>query len=347
MTIDIEITNRCNATCDFCPRDQTPHEGFMSPEVFDQSLRQAVAYRATLGDDLSSDARAVSLCGLGEPLLHRQAASFVAKVRDAGILCSMSSNGSLLDEARARALLDAGLSRVFFNVGDVDAEYESVYGLPFERTCENVVRFAELAGEACDVWIVLVDHRRDVEHTARMKAFWNERGIVRFMSYEVINRGGALHVDGMRFGRMPEIALARSRMQDHHLTPRCGVPFEHPFIGYDGQYYLCNSDWRKQTPLGSVFDHTFLDVMRAKLDLVESRQPVCTFCSHDPLNGLAHALQDLAAGAATGAETDARFDAALDKARWVDDHVGRWLVDTPTPAPVRRPTGIPVAWASQ
>ncbi|MGZ5372616.1 MAG: radical SAM protein [Aeromicrobium sp.] len=115
MTIDIEITNRCNARCRFCPRDLTPHEGLMSPDVFDQSLRQAISYRLLLGEHLSVDALArvnVSLCGLGEPLLNREAARFVGKVRDAGIVCSMSSNGSLLDEERARALVDAGLNDV-------------------------------------------------------------------------------------------------------------------------------------------------------------------------------------------------------------------------------------------
>ena len=346
MTIDIEITNRCNAWCRFCPRDQTPHEGLMSPEVFDQSLRRAVAYRLLLGEHLSADALArvnVSLCGLGEPLLNREAARFVRKVRDAGIICSMSSNGSLLDEERARALVDAGLSEMFLNVGDVGADYEAVYSLPFERTCENVVRFSQIAEGECDVWIVLVDHRRDAQHSARMRAFWKERGIKRFLPYAVINRGGALHGDAMQREEMPETARARSMMQDHGVTLRCGVPFEHPFIGYDGQYYLCSSDWRKQTPMGSVFDHTFLDVMRAKLELVESRQPVCKSCSHDPLNRLADALRDLANGDSTSAETDAHFDAAIEKGRLVDDHVSTLLLEAPARVPVRRRTLIPIA----
>jgi hypothetical protein len=58
-------------------------------------------------------------------------------------------------------------------------------------------------------------------------------------------------------------------------------------------------------------------------------------------------LQELAAGAATGDETDAGFDATFEKGRWVDDHVSKLLVDTPTPALVQRPTRIPVAWRSR
>ena len=30
ISIDFEVTNRCNASCHFCPRDRTPHQGLMS-----------------------------------------------------------------------------------------------------------------------------------------------------------------------------------------------------------------------------------------------------------------------------------------------------------------------------
>ncbi len=67
LTIDIEITNRCNATCHFCPRDATPHQGIMDVDTFDRSLARAVEYR-TVVNDVSGLELTVSLCGLGEPL---------------------------------------------------------------------------------------------------------------------------------------------------------------------------------------------------------------------------------------------------------------------------------------
>ena len=51
FTVDIELTNRCNAKCHFCPRDQTPHEGLMSRAVFDRSLARAVEFRDLECDD--------------------------------------------------------------------------------------------------------------------------------------------------------------------------------------------------------------------------------------------------------------------------------------------------------
>jgi hypothetical protein len=43
LTIDIELTNNCNAACSFCPRDATPHEGLMRPEVFERSFAAITA----------------------------------------------------------------------------------------------------------------------------------------------------------------------------------------------------------------------------------------------------------------------------------------------------------------
>ena len=61
-----------------------------------------------------------------------------------------------------------GLERILINVGDEGDEYESVYKLPFEKTRDNVVRFAEMAEGRCEVDIVLVDHHRDPDaHRAR------------------------------------------------------------------------------------------------------------------------------------------------------------------------------------
>ena len=70
LTVDIEPTNRCNAKCYFCPRDATPHQGLMTPAVFEQALGRVVELRSRF-TELGRPSPRVSLCGLGEPLLNR------------------------------------------------------------------------------------------------------------------------------------------------------------------------------------------------------------------------------------------------------------------------------------
>jgi MoaA/NifB/PqqE/SkfB family radical SAM enzyme len=308
FNLDIEVTNRCNAHCYFCPRDQTPHQGLMSVEVFDQSLARAVEF-AKIAEERFGTHVKVNLCGLGEPLLNRHVPDFVRKVRAAGFECSLSTNGSLLDLRHAEALLEAGLQGAEINVGEVDEDYEKIYGLPFEKTCENVVRFNEMAGDQCQVRIVLVNHRRDAKHMAKMTQFWTDKGIRHFMPFEIMNRGGALFVDEMQYAEYPERAEALSLFREREVQPVCPVPFTLLFIGYDGNYYLCCSDWKKEVPLGSVFDATVAAVTEAKLAHVSTGEPICKNCNHDPINQLTDILR-------TASETGERYPKVI--ARQID-----------------------------
>ena len=150
LNLDIEPTNRCNAKCFFCPRDQTPHEGIMSLEVFDQALRRGVEFRE-LASGLFDAPMKVNLCGLGEPLINKNCATMVQRIRAAGFECSLNTNASLLDEKRGRALLDAGLQSVEINISDEGEDYEQIYEIPFAKTRDTTLQFAEMAGDRCKV----------------------------------------------------------------------------------------------------------------------------------------------------------------------------------------------------
>ena len=55
-------------------------------------------------------------------------------------------------------------------------------------------------------------------------------------------------------------------LQARNVDPVCGAPFVLLFIGYDGQYYLCCSDWKKEVAFGSVFETSFMAIMGDKLE---------------------------------------------------------------------------------
>lgn len=296
FSLDIEPTNRCNAKCYFCPRDKTPHQGLMDEATFDQALRRALEFQPIARERFGKELK-VNLCGLGEPLLNRLTPQFVAKVREAGFECALASNGALLDERRGAALLEAGLQRIAINVGEEGDDYEQIYQLPFEKTRDNVVRFAELAEGRCEVQIVLVNHRGNQAHLDHMVDFWRSHGLDDFVRFDLINRGGALFVDHMQYESYPERAEVREMFAGPgQQQPICHAPFVFLFIGYDGQYYLCCSDWTKEAPLDSVFDRSIVDVNQAKLDHVISREPVCLTCNLDPVNRLTDALRAQRAG---------------------------------------------------
>lgn len=322
LNVDIEPTNRCNASCYFCPRDQTPHQGLMKPETFEKALERVLELVPYARDVLDMEV-AVSLCGLGEPLLNKHTPSFVAMVRQAGLRAAMASNGALLSESVAEALLDAGLQSIQINVGERGDEYEELYKLPWERTLENVTRFGQMAEGRCSTQIVLVNHRGVGDHAEQMKEFWRSHGLNDFVEFGLINRGGALFVDFMQYADYPEQHEARRMIAEVRSEPAvCGAPFGLPFVGFDGQYYLCCSDWRKEAPLGSVFERSFVEITGDKLGHVTSREPVCKSCNHDPLNQLTEELRLRAAGLASDEEVRAALDGIVER-----DEVVRRMMD--------------------
>jgi len=290
VRVDIEPTNRCNASCSFCPRDMTPHVGLMSQDVFSAALAHTERLKELVTTELDLTL-GVSLCGLGEPLINPLTPQWIRELRAADLEVSVTSNGALLDQERGDELLEAGLSEIMINVGEQGDDYEEVYGLPWERTRERVVRFAADARDRCNVTIVLVDHRSDPSHIEAQKGFWRGHGLSRFVSYEVMNRGGSLFVDHMQFADYPEQARATSMFAERGGTPPCLAPFVFPFVGYDGYYYLCCSDWKKEAATGHVFEHSFADAIAAKLDHVSTRRAPCETCNIDPLNRLTSELR--------------------------------------------------------
>jgi Iron-sulfur cluster-binding domain len=154
-----------------------------------------------------------------------------------------------------------------------------------------------MAGDDCEVNVVLVDYRRDRKHVNDMVHYWQDRGLKHFTFYDIMNRGGALFVDDMQFEASPHVASAKTMMAAQGSHMLCAAPFVFIFIGYDGNYYLCCSDWKKEVPLGSVQDTSFTDVVRAKLERVTGRGNPCHTCNLDPLNGLIDGLRGRAAGA--------------------------------------------------
>lgn len=336
VVVDFEVSNRCNAKCHFCPRDQTPHQGSMPRDVFEQGLLRAKEYRALARERLGVGTT-VSLCGLGEPLLNREVVDYVRQAKAAGFRVQLSSNGALLSEAKGRELIEAGLDEILINVGDQGEEYDEVYGLPWEKTYENVKRFAAMAEGRTTVTIVLVDHRESPEHEREMRALWQSHGIRSFYSFEIMNRGGALSVDHMQYEQMPQIARARELLTaDGGTTPCCGAPFAYLFIGYDAQYYLCCSDWRKETAMGSIFDRSFEDIVVEKIQMITSREPACRSCNLDPTNRLTGELQAFDEGRVSQADVDELTRSIRAGSAALEQGVARLGYSLATPAPGRR-----------
>jgi len=255
-------------------------------------------------------------------------------------VCTVSSNGAVLNDRRGEALLDAGLQEIYLNVGARGEAYEAIYKLPWERTLENVLAFKERAAShdnRCEVHIVLVDHEGDRDSVRAEMDFWRSHGIDRFLGFELMNRGGSLdafavdvalgeagEVPSIHFEDLPGRHRAGELFGERGGLPACNVPAMLPFIGYDGRYYLCCSDWIKEASFGSVAELAIHDLLLAKAGHVAARSAPCATCSNDPLNRVTTVVSQEMAEMAENAEASGprrTGPSSKTSAMWVDQFV--------------------------
>jgi pyruvate-formate lyase-activating enzyme len=150
ISANLELTNRCNLKCTFCPtadgRMERPR-GHMEDALFRRALDGAGRLEFAL------------LFQWGEPLLHPRFAELAAEASRRGVRTLVTTNGTLLDDRRIAGLLAAGVDRVTVSVDGDERTHEAVRGIPLARTREAVERLVagrDAAGSSTAVDVSMV-----------------------------------------------------------------------------------------------------------------------------------------------------------------------------------------------
>lgn len=112
--VNIEVTKRCNAKCNHC----SYWEEKSSPEISDYS-DIVKAFRPV----------ALSLSG-GEPLIRRDLHEIVRRFRPYCHYVAIVTNGTLLNEERARELFDAGVNQLSVSLDFLSDAHDKLRGVP-------------------------------------------------------------------------------------------------------------------------------------------------------------------------------------------------------------------------
>jgi MoaA/NifB/PqqE/SkfB family radical SAM enzyme len=140
--VQIESTNICNAKCVFCPRDEMHRrQGIMTVELFRKIVDECVELGITH----------VRMHNYGEAFIDRQLVDKVRYAKEKGIReVGVISNGSLLTEAVARGMIEAGLDAINISVDAAGKEvFESTrIGLKYDKVIANIERLVRLRAES-------------------------------------------------------------------------------------------------------------------------------------------------------------------------------------------------------
>jgi pyruvate-formate lyase-activating enzyme len=159
LSANLELTNHCNLRCGFCPTGNgllARPRGFMEPDLFRRALAGAGPLEFVL------------LFQWGESLLHPRFGELAREARARGTRTLLTTNGTLLDERRTRAVLDADVDRVTISVDGDAASHEAVRGVPLVRAeagLERLLQARDARGAATSVDVSMVV-APETEHAA-------------------------------------------------------------------------------------------------------------------------------------------------------------------------------------
>ena len=120
--IDLELTNRCNLRCKMCwfygesgVGDTHRGEELSRDDVF-RVVDQAATFKSRL------------YLGGAEPLLRRDLFEILEYIKARGLFVSFTTNGTLLNPAKADRLVRLGVDHVTFSVDGVDQLHDEIRG---------------------------------------------------------------------------------------------------------------------------------------------------------------------------------------------------------------------------
>jgi organic radical activating enzyme len=132
VALDLELTSVCDAVCGFCPREYMPDKkSFMSMELIHR-----------LADDIQNrPGFPVTLCGIGESMLHPQLDDIIKVLTEAGAKIEMTTNGGKMTAERFRELADLGVEGIHFSLNATSPDtHEAVMKL---RNYDGIVKNVE------------------------------------------------------------------------------------------------------------------------------------------------------------------------------------------------------------
>lgn len=240
----------CDSRCVSCPIGRARH-GDATPAVaeeFSAARRRSMPFEIfrRVADEVAQHPHAwLRLHARGEPLLHPRFVDMIRYARRVGVhLVQSFTDAITLDEARARAILEAGLDVLECSIHGHTETYELLMRNGHaERVRANVIRFRRLRdemGASTRLVVSAVDQPLFQPEKQAHRAFWSQ------YADEVIYRphhSWGNRVDGV-CGAVPETRRACSQ-----LWNRCT-------IGPSGLILACFNSWteRPEEVLGDLND---------------------------------------------------------------------------------------------
>ncbi len=201
------ITRRCNLRCVHCYNDSGA----------DKPCREVGGEHArTVLDDLSAFGVPSVLFSGGEPLMRPDLFELIEHAVGRGLRAVISTNGTLIDEDKARRIKDIGVSYVGISLDGIGPVNDTFRGVPgaFDRAVRGI-RHCREAGVRVGLRLTLT--KRNVQDIEALFDFFERENIERVCFYHLVpsGRGADIAAEDLTHAqsrRAVETILAKARL---------------------------------------------------------------------------------------------------------------------------------------
>lgn len=263
-SLNIGLTNRCNASCFFCPVKNTQIERTDMPfELAEKVISE------------SQVSHHVSLALFGESTLYSRLADVVRLVKKKRLMAILYTNGIVLNKTMADELSLAGLDKVIFSIDAFDAsDYKHFKGIDkYEQVINNCLYFGSLRKTK------VIAQFADLHYSTPKEIISEKLKILRKAVDVKLGRfitwGGHIDWQGMT-----------------HRKIRQNKPCLHIFkfinIASNGDMVMCCMDYNHSVKIGNVKNRNVMDVWNGeKFNEIRTLQkggffnPLCLGCENE------------------------------------------------------------------
>ncbi|NER79866.1 MAG: radical SAM protein [Leptolyngbya sp. SIO1D8] len=236
------IGNTCNLKCVMCPYHSPLIKPDHATDFFQGNRAMSWEMMTKLAAECGQAGVAIAVGSVEEPLLHPKIVDFIQLCRQQGVpSVHMTTNGQLLDEEKAIALLAAGLTSIDISIDAFELDtYQRVRGSNLHRVRSNVLNFIQLRDRLsvpCNVRTSFV-RNQDVSNSEEQafQNYWLEKVDGVFMLNLAQYQETNMRLSQENQAVQDSIQYYRQKAQGRWP---CTYPFTEMAVLPDGRIYYC------------------------------------------------------------------------------------------------------------
>jgi radical SAM protein with 4Fe4S-binding SPASM domain len=275
--ITLEVTNRCNLGCTFCPRHLVDMNlGNMEWPLFKRIVDESSKYLPVT----------LVLFFRGESLIHPDLPKMIQYAKENGLgPIQLASNGFLLTDEMGEELINAGLDFISFSLDTIDKEiYQKTrVNSDLQIAMDNVIDFVNLCQikksqgyKVPEIQVSSVDVEEYRKSQPDFIDFWRKYAdrVRIYMEHSSDGNLGSINKE-----------LLINKVQ----RKPCGKIYTDIVIYWNGDIALCNHDWNNELAIGNVKEQSIAEIwhsdaykdirqMHEKTQFIENM--TCAHCDH-------------------------------------------------------------------